>query len=456
MWTIVVLLLTFQRSLDNTSIRVLAAESLLVFSVGLWSITRVTPRGSWSPASVFFVVLAIFHIGLTPYWLFGKYPDLVRTTDTVWFFGPVGVYSLWVVMLAMASYVLGVVGWASFPRPVPSEEQSRRQSARGNNTSADHYAFGGSCILLGGILLWAYLAYSSGGPTIFFGSYTAFLAATSSSGISQAYVLIGLGLGLCMISVSKPFVRFGIAIFLIFALVAFFLGLRGEVLFALAVAASVLAARRKLPSGMAVAGAAFVLLGAINGAKNIRSSGIGSVTATLSDFNPMEAIVELGSTMRVVAETVNWHVVNSEPFRSGDTYAVSVIRFVELALSPSTRLPASADFRLMNTEIRERTGAIGGSIIGEAYHNFDVVGAMVVLLLVGILFSLFSRAQVTNRSLAIYVCVAVPLFNHIRNSFVPVLPQIVLGLVALVAIELFARKSPVKYGAEAGSADNLG
>lgn len=380
---------------------------------------------------MYFVVFGVFHVGLAPYWIFGGDPQLTRVEDYAWFAGPLGLAALWLVIYAMCAYLVGAF-LASIPR-VSSPRVVKDASGR-----SERLAKLGEILLVVGVALWLYRVVSSGGLGLLVGSYESFLSGTALGGLSLAYPLIGIGLGFSMLATKLKDVRIGVVAFCGFAVIAFFVGLRGEVLFPIAVASCVRATRVQMPKLKAIALVLVVALAVISGAQSVRAAGVAAYEPRLSDFNPAAAVAELGSTIRVVVYTLAWHDAG-EPYREGDTYTVAVARLIEGVASPATRPDAASDFRLFNSEIASRAGNIGGSTVGEAYHNFGVAGVLVIPLLLGVLMGVFGR-QSSYLRMALFVCVAVPLFNHVRNSFVPVIPAVVGALILLGILSILQNR----------------
>jgi hypothetical protein len=444
-WLAVTLFLVFEVVALALSPFELALQICLIAVGGVMTLSASFARGFWSPACLFILVVVLFHAGLAPFLLFGIDPEFTRPDDYQWFYGHVGSRSLSLVAMFISVFVLTATLSALMPRTsrlqssVVLEEQQKSQRLV--------FAHFGAASLVAGIVYWVVIAYSVGGTSIFFGSYVGFLLATSGTSLSISYMMIGLGLGLAVLGREWCLVRLSLYVFFVFGFFAFFLGLRGEVLFPLAVAASVLALRMRMPRGFIVVSALILVLSLINGAKNIRSSGLAGGPVDPSAFTPLGALAELGSSLRVVAHTVIWHEQQGSPFRGGDTYSVSLARLFESLFSPFGSPQASSDFRIMNSEIMERSGAIGGSVVAEAFHNFGVAGVFVAAALAGLVFGLFSLQQFSVNSAVLYVCVAVPLFNHIRNSFVPVLPFILVSGCVLMIVYAISRRRSVTSGA---------
>ena len=447
-WLAFGLVLWFQTD-AGTSLRPLVLFECTIAAVAApWTVSRVAPTGFWSPANIFLVVFSLFHLGLLPFWILGIDPLLPRTEDYIWFRGELGVQSLVMVTLAIAAYTLGFL-FISLLRGQESGQSApvNRGSAR-RDVASDIRTLSrlGVVLTVAGVLIWFLTGLRAGGLQIFVGSYQSWLATTNSSSVlPYAYFAVGVGLGLAMLGPSRRAATIAWCTFGTYATVAFFLGLRGEVLFPLAVAASVMAFRRPMPKALLtiLGGAAVLLL--ISAAKLIRQLGVSESTFRWADANPLAALAEVGQTLRVVSIVNSWHTQGGEPFLSGSTYYVSIARLYEGLFTPLARPSAQMDYRLFNTEIAQRSGPIGGSAVAEAFHNFGVPGLVLVFVVLGLLFAYFSQEHQGPFAMATYVVAAVQLFNHVRNSFVPVIPFFVAGMVLVTFCFLLARAMPKNH-----------
>ncbi len=416
------------RSIDVTAWLGLASVGFAMFTL-----SRCAPTGVWSPASQFILTLAIFHISLAVYIVTGLDPELPRVSDYEWYTGEIGAKALYLTTLGVWAYsqaALLILVRRSQPRP-------KSESTISESALIDRFAVVGSLLLIASVTGWFALSISQVGVSGLTGSYLDFLDQTRDSPVGQMYPLIGVGLGFTVLKPWKGWLNsLALAAFFAFGLVGFFLGLRGEVLYPIVVAVTVMATRRKMPSLIVTLVGIFVLLGLVNAARQIRLSGVSQSNLTLSDVSPLAAVSELGQTLRVPATVLIWHDEGGEPFRNGDTYTVAIARLWERLATGAHQIPAEQDFRLFNSEIAARSGQIGGSIIGEAYHNFAAWGVILVLAIFGVIFAYFSRAPFTATKLAVCVVVAMPLLGHIRNSFVPVIPEILIGLVGVFVLRL--------------------
>ncbi len=397
--------------------------ALSVFALAVFSLSRCTHSGFWSPVTLFLIVLGVFHLGLLANILTGIDPEFPRSSDYIWYDGPIGVYAIFLTTIAIVVYVLfslSALTLMGITKNVPQEDRDL----------AYYLSNIGAWLLLASTVAWFLIAIISVGIGGLLGSYQNFLVATQATPINLTYITTGVGLGMTVLAPARRVAVAALIVFALFACLGFFLGLRGEVLFPLAVAVSVLAQRRSMPNVLGAVIGLVSLLAMISLAREVRVSGLSDSEFNLTEGSPVEALTELGSTLRVVATVVHWHEAG-DPFRLGDTYTVTLARTLEQVTQGSQRIPAHDDMRLFNVEILNRAGGVGGSLIGEAYHNFAVIGVIGVMAIVAVLLSYFSRGHATTTSMAVYVIIAVPLFTHIRNSFVPVIPAVVVGLIFL-------------------------
>lgn len=416
-----------------------AAFGLVVFLLGLWTVARAFPGSYISPVSIFFIIFSLFHLGLVPFWLFDLPIELPLSNDLEWYDGERGVTALRYVIIGGAAYVFGALlvshkfDYKSLsaarrdfrpPTYTPEENRIARQISR----------IGGAMVL-GALVWWVYLVNKAGGLALILTSYQEFLEATDKVDLSYAYLALSVGLGLLLITPLTLGRGVIVAVFLIYGGTVFFLGLRGEVLYPAAVALSVLSYRKAPPRLRIVLPSLALGLAAAGVAKQVRQEGIGQGGLKSAMWDPLAGLSELGQTIRVVTETIRWHEGNYEPYMLGSTYTVSVVRVFENL--GGTRPEASEDFRLFNIEIANRVGPIGGSIIGEAHHNFALIGVVLVMLLMGVVVGLFSRQALKPFPLAIYVAFAGPMIVHVRNSFVPVIPGFLMVAAALIVVKQF-------------------
>jgi hypothetical protein len=295
-------------------------------------------------------------------------------------------------------------------------------------------------LLLSSFLFWLYLVVSSGGTSVFASSYVAFLAKTMGSfPVTILYFWIGLGLVL-LVAVRGRFLKSGILIFTTFSFLALPLGLRGEVLFPLAtVAALTILQGHRIPTRKALVGG-LILLCLISAVRVVRQSGIKNYSVSVLDFLPHHALVELGGTLRSVAEVVSW-ANQGEPYMYGATFWAPFERALYYLLPFVDRVPADHDERLMNVVIAKRVSNIGFSPVSEGHRNLGILGVVLYMTFIGFV---LGRLDIYGRS-ALGRCFAAviffPLLYEVRNSFVQVPYQIIFGL-SIILIVLFVSIIP--------------
>lgn len=400
-----------------------------LFGLGLVALAKYARMGPWSFRFLFFLVFGLFHFGLTPYWATNSLPNLPRSTDYEWFTGAVGKYALWICMVGAASYIIGATMAGPGKNSVEPDES--------HSGFAKASSLVGSAVLIYAVASWLFAA-TSGGLSTLWATYGEFLARTEGQGLGLQYSLMAIGLSLALNGSATPLRHVALALFAGWAVIALGLGLRGEVLFAGAVGAATLARHVRLPRGTKILvfyTAILVIIAFVRQYRSVEASEMESIGGP----NPLHALAELGSTIRVVATVVMWRQ-DHEPFRSGDTYVVSIMRFFEALVAPERRPPAQADYRLFNVEIGDRAGQIGGSVVGEAYHNFGLAGVVLIMLAFGLLMGSLDASPRTRRQIAVAAVIAAPIFVHVRNSFVPVVPGVALGLVFVLLAYILGEK----------------
>lgn len=443
--TLIVGLLTLQFFLGVGKPQFVAIEALITVGLSIWATTSVSKYGYWAPAPLFLTVLALFHLGLIPYWILGLDPGLPRDSDYDWFSGSFASRLILLSSIAVATFAIGTVMAAYRTRRLHLRATLATKVRRIPRlvspvpavTRAEHLSNIGGATLLGTVATWFVIAISAGdGAGVLVGPYQEFLALTRETRISDTYQIMGVALGLTLISPVRRIRIVAVLAFFAFVAFAFPLGLRGEILFPSAVALSVIAFRRRLPAPWITAIAGVFLLTLISLSKIVRQSGLAGSANDWLTASPLSALAEMGQSIRVLAYTLVWHDTNGEALRWGDTYTASFARALEALFSPESRPEATGDFRLMNSEIAERAGQIGGSAIAEAYHNFAFVGVLAVMLILGLVLGLFSTTSLSPLGVAVYASVALPLYNHVRNSFIPVIPYMLIALACLALVVL--------------------
>lgn len=409
----------------------LALGAIGLFFAGMLTLARVFPTKAWSPAAIYLLTFGVFHLGLTPYWIIDTMPPtLIRESDAAWFFGELGQRALYIVNVGVVSFVLAAVIVSALVRPTPATLVETAPPRIFTTT--------GSIALLVSITLWLYYSIQVGGVEFYQLPYLTYFELIGETPIPDLFLIIGFALCLVVISPERSSLRTSaLIVFVAWAAVSFFMGTRGHVLFPLTAAATVIAWRRRMPRLVSSALILVAVLFLVDTAKQVRQLGIGS-GISWAEASPLNGIAELGSTIRVVAYTAQWHDQGTD-FAYGATYTVWPVRVFERLAGVSAPAP---DVRMFNVLIQTQAGAIGGSAVGEAFHNFGLIGAVLIMMALGTTFAYFSvKGGSSPWRLAVYAAIAAPLFYQARNSFVPVIP-LTLTFLTVVAIMYGVSKLP--------------
>lgn len=407
---------------DGFPLRLLAAVAVVV-SVGcLWLVARASTEGVWSIPFVCLLALIIFHLGALPEFLYTDHASLVYIERFI--HTPQSAMAAWLSMMTVVAFTLGCHLVAMRSGPTRVGRPPRASSLRSSVSDV------GSIMAILSVIAWMAFALKE---RLILASYAEYLEAKSAYPLQLLYYVLGLGLVLAMVDYRRWLARSALAAFGIFTIVGFPLGLRGEVLFPLAAGATLVAMQRRMPRPRTLLIAVVVLLIPITVVSQTRQSdhaNLGSVS-----FSPLNGLSELGLTLEVVSTTVDWHHFRGEGYDWGRTYLVPVEdSFKRYVLLRSPR-PESTNSAYMSTQISKRAGNIGGSIVGEAHHNFGIPGALAILFLWGGLLSGLNAAARRRGGLWIagagWLCFVFLLI--VRNSFASVPTVVLVGIAALAA-----------------------
>lgn len=236
----------------------------------------------------------------------------------------------------------------------------------------------GVTLLFSGLALWFYYFALAGGPV----DYDSWLALTAGGRTWLAYLLILVGMPFVAAGVRGRVLWLALIPFSVFALIAFFSGLRGFVIYPVAtyLIADARVRNRSLAlwRGVLLGAAVFFLSIA---AREIRQVGILRASEARSDVSYLTGLIETGTSIRPLYEAVIWHELQGVPF-SGVNAVLNPIVYAANAFGIKS---ASWDIGANSLSIRvgELIGPYGGSVIAEAYNAFSWGGVLLGLLLVG-------------------------------------------------------------------------
>ena len=113
-------------------------------------------------------------------------------------------------------------------------------------------------------------------------------------------------------------------------------------------------------------------------------------------IDPYDAVKMMGSQISAVVRTLTI-VPHERPYGMGESYVASA-RYIIPNLSPNPRV-ADLTYGAWLTAYTEPDtsaagGGVGASVVAEAYFNFGLAGALVVLLLVGLASGLFEARAI--------------------------------------------------------------
>ncbi|MDI3196000.1 O-antigen polysaccharide polymerase Wzy [Pseudarthrobacter sp. AL07] len=405
----------------------LGIQGVAVLSIGLaivlgCLVAKSLNDGVWSFPFLYFLILCLFHLGLflSPAINDGRMASFLDGIWTGWYSDSLMIRAAYLIDLGLLSYAtaVGFVSWMSRdlrPKFKSEIDSSFLAASPMRNSIVD---VGGMALSVA-VVTWLYVCVSELGPFFFLSSYIDYLKATEGSSVGLIYFGLTIGSALIAQDLTRPTSRAGLIFLLAFLVLALPMGLRSESLFPVIAALAVYIRCHKAPSSMAMVAAILIGLVAISAVQQVRSQGLGGTALHEVSVSPVKAIEEMGYSARVLVTTIGWHEASHEPYLSGATYVAPLERGVAGILG-LPRVEAETDFRLMNVEIAERVGTIGGSIIAEAHHNLGESGIVLVLGLAGLIASRLCTIPPRPLPLAILGIAASLLLMHVRNSFAPI------------------------------------
>jgi hypothetical protein len=296
------------------------------------------------------------------------------------------------------------------------------------------------------VTTWFGLVINNSGASLLVGAYL--MLRQSLEGTGAAVILMNYGFGFsCICLAAAPpsrLRRVGFWMFAGWALFALPLGLRGEVMFP-ACTAIIVASKRQVPlSGMrASVFAVSLLLFALSSIAFIRSyrqAGLAGIGETELRFNPLDALAEMGGSIRPVSLVVRWRA-DGDDFIYGASYWAPFDRALGRIVPgwETERLEATSDERLMNVLMKKRVSGLGFSPVAEAFRNFGPLGVPMIMGLIGVILGLLDRARPSRVQMVASGLLFFPLLYSVRNAFVQLPAQVILGFLLLGLLIFFGR-----------------
>ncbi len=364
------------------------------------------------------------------------------------------------VALGMLAFLCGY-GLPVLCRPVPAAPQ-----LWGSTTNrplpppaADRPATGldlvGLGLVVGGVALWFAVVFGVG-LTVLTHGYQQFLNETAGTPLPYAYLATGLGAGMLGGAGSARVRTAGLIAFAVFALPAFVIGLRGEVILPVLAWLVTAARRRRVRLRLWAAPALVAALTAGSLVRQVRQAGLGSAQADALRVNPLDGLAELGYSMRPLLVVHQWHDAGHESFIGWGTYWAPLQRLLVGRVFGLPVVPPTSDNRVFSATVADRVGQIGGSPVAEAYHAAGTVGILVVLAAIGVVVGLLDRLPAGGAWDALLGMFGFALLLWVRNDFTPI---VLTGLACLAllgagrALEgvLARRRVPIRLPAPRGS-----
>lgn len=384
--------------------------------------------GLFRPVNAYIFVLAMFHLGLAPYFLlnvkppaFGSFLNSQLLNDP---FLPRAIL--------LASAGIGAVGVGAVAVDVMSTGRGLRFAPTATDIERRRVERTGLVLLVSGVGAWAFVGVTRLGVGFILSPYTTWLAATGGTPLPYAYFAIGIGFTFIVVGQGRLFTSYS-APFWLYFIGGMALGLRNEVMVPAAVALSVNALLGRRPSGRVVVLGLAIGLVALGGVREARETGVQLNSLVPTPRYASDALAEMGYSVRTIVIVERW-LVEGDELLGGTTYWAPVERLVANVVGDIEPVPVGQDERDSSSLVRRREGPVGFSSIAEALRNFSANSATVVLLFQGALLGFLERRAVTLRRLLLLAVVLSSLLFHARNSFTPVPFQLAAGgILILVA-----------------------
>jgi oligosaccharide repeat unit polymerase len=179
---------------------------------------------------------------------------------------------------------------------------------------------------------------------------------------------------------------------------------------------------------------AIIVLTIISLVRQVRQHGVGETSFEKISFLPSDGLAEMGASLRPVSAVIEW-TDRGDDFLFGSSYLAPLDRILVYFIPGWTRPPIYEDKRVMGNVIGKRVGAVGFSMIAEAYINFSAVGVFTFMFLMGAFLARIECCQITlYRQMQVGVII-LPLFMFIRNSFIFVPATTAIGLLCVFLIK---------------------
>lgn len=245
-----------------------------------------------------------------------------------------------------------------------------------------------------------------------------------------AWMLFGLATGLSFTTASgnRKMIVLAFLIYSVPSIILMLSGNRGEVLFPIAGALSVLFLRGfRVNYKYIIIGALcfFIVLPSIFQLRHVDPSNL-NITENV-EIRATDPFVEIGHALRPYIVTIGW-IDKGEEYAYGGTYYLPVQRMIgNLPLLEKEPLEGNRLF------VQQRTPRLGYSVIAEAYFNFGKLGVIFIPMLIAAFFVFLGDRANNYWKLAFTGAFLATMINNVRNSFifVPGQTTVILALILL-------------------------
>lgn len=245
------------------------------------------------------------------------------------------------------------------------------------------------------------------------------------------YITVIINISFLIALLAKYKVKLSIAIFILWSLFAFNMGVRGPALYPYALGIGIIINR-----GYFVLNFKRLIIGAIAFLSAISYKFAERNTLdTTNNIDPLAAIQEMGGSLRPLYEVNKW-IEEGISYYYGATYIAPIDRQLTNILKYSEPVPSYLDDRLMNVVIMDKAGPYGFSIIAEAFINFSNYGVVILGVLSGLYFKYFDSKVQSSSVSPVLLIIGYGFFYHIRQAFISTFLIVYLGLLYLLIVYL--------------------
>lgn len=423
----------FRGELLGSDLAFVATVAMVSAALCILAVASHSTLGVWAGGFWYLIVLVLFHLGLAVPIAFGfDVPGDFGTYITTWFgstsYRVEATYLSTVAVLACtAGYLFG------HKRAIAPQ---RLLTASGEDVLGTALTVAGSALVLG------YVALTN--PSALLGisrqSYWETIAVSGVDAIGSFVVTFG-GILLAASAPSRTR-KVGLIALGIFGAWALMVGARGFIMYTVLAMLVTWARLHRMPRkrvAVAVVAVGLVVVSVVGFA---RTEGFGRTRFDVAAANPMNAVVEMGGSIRPLVENVRLARVGHEEPSHGMTYLGWAGRATD-ALLGRPRPPGELDPRLAGNELRYRTDGfqIGYSAVAEAFRNWRTPGVLAVFGLFGFALGRLDGWRLGHSLPAVYTGVVFyALIYHVRQPSIQLVPLLVAGALLVWFCAAFGRR----------------